>query len=347
MCQGEIARCQSVSAQINERRGYHRKVRHPDSHQNYQYNVAPGCHAGRYGQFLQICPISLTADQMIAFPGGDIILQHPHTQTDSHQHRRQGGGSAEIHRCHRSMSVNFRGKYFKSDPFSQCGRRSIFRKSFYKHQQCPDGIISAKQRQKYFTHSHCKFCTEHRSRFFQTGGNIQHGIFQHRQHKREHMQTHDQHQTPQGKKYLFRSCRCRQKLLKKSLFLHKKDPSHGGNIRRCHKGNHKNNVKHSVAGKPGPGKQVRQRRCNYRGHNDHQHSQHQGIPNHCNIFRISQCIPRMIEIKAAIYNDRLCKYHHYRTHDQKYKKYRKNHRQKVLLCFDRFIHGIYLVVCAA
>ena len=144
MCQGKVSRCQSVSAQMNERRGYYRKVRHPDSHQNYQYNVSPGCHTGRYGQFLQICPISLAADQMIAFPGGNIILQHPHTQADPYQHRRQGGGASEIHRCHRSMSVNFCGKYLKSDPFAQCGRRSIFRKCFYKYQQCPDGIISAK-----------------------------------------------------------------------------------------------------------------------------------------------------------------------------------------------------------
>ncbi len=98
---------------------------------------------------------------------------------------------------------------------------AIFRQRFHKHQQRTDGIVAGEQRQKDLAHPGTESCAEHCTCLFQTGGNVQHGVFEHGEHERKNVQAHHQHQTAQCEEDLFASGGCWDQLLQKPLFLHK------------------------------------------------------------------------------------------------------------------------------
>ena len=77
------------------------------------------------------------------------------------------------------------------------------------------------QRQKDLAHPGTESCAEHCTCLFQTGGNVQHGVFEHGEHERKNVQAHHQHQTAQCEEVLFASGGCWDQLLQKPLFLHK------------------------------------------------------------------------------------------------------------------------------
>ena len=273
MRQRKVARCQAVPAQVDQRRRNDREVRDAHRHGQHQKNIPPrggGCGAA---QLLFHAAATLAADKIVAFARSDVVLQEPHAQTDAHQYAGQRRRTAEVDRRNGSMAMDLRCKHFKTDPFSQRSRGSIFRKCFDKYQQCTDGIISAEQRQKNLAKPRTEARAKHGPGFFQTGRNVEHGIFEDRQHKRENVQAHHQNQPAQCKEHVLRTRCGGDKLLQKSLFLHEQYPAHRGNVGRCHKRNHKNNVKDTVLCKLRAREQIRQRCCNSRGQQHNQHAQ--------------------------------------------------------------------------
>ena len=84
-----------------------------------------------------------------------------------------------------------------------------------------DGIVAGEQRQKDLAHPGTESCAEHCTCLFQTGGNVQHGVFEHGEHERKNVQAHHQHQTAQCEEDLFASGGCGDQLLQKPLVLHK------------------------------------------------------------------------------------------------------------------------------
>ena len=121
----------------------------------------------------------------------------------------------------RGYEVDLGGKHLKPDAPAQRRRGAIFRQRFHKHQQRTDGIVAGEQRQKDLAHPGTESCAEHCTCLFQTGGNVQHGVFEHGEHERKNVQAHHQHQTAQCEEDLFASGGCWDQLLQKPLFLHK------------------------------------------------------------------------------------------------------------------------------
>ena len=64
------------------------------------------------------------------------------------------------------------------------------------------------------------------------------------------------------------------------------------------------------------------------------YTQQQGIPNCLHIFRVCDGLPRLIQIKAAINDDRLRKYCNQRAENQTSQKHQQEYRQKVLFQVD-------------
>ena len=84
-----------------------------------------------------------------------------------------------------------------------------------------DGVVAGEQRQKDLAHPGRESGPKHSTCLFQTGGDIQHGVFEHGEHERKNVQAHHQHQTAQSEEDLFAPGSCGDQLLQKPLFLHK------------------------------------------------------------------------------------------------------------------------------
>ena len=91
MCDGKVARCQTVAAEIDERCGNDREVRNPNCNQQHQNDICPRSDGGSFAHGLLYAAGTLAADQIVTFARGNVILQHPHTQTDAYQHGGERG----------------------------------------------------------------------------------------------------------------------------------------------------------------------------------------------------------------------------------------------------------------
>ena len=229
-------------------------------------------------------------------------------------------------------------KNLKANTLTQSGRSTVLGQGLDKDQQRTDGVVAGQQGQENFPQAKAEACTKYGAGFLQTGRNVQHGILQHGQHKWEHMQAHDQHQTCQGEEPLLTALHGRDQLLQKATLLHEQDPAHGCNIGRSHKGDHEDNVECLVMGKLGSGEDIGQRECDDGGNDHHQQTQQKRVADHDRIFTLSQRLPHRIEVKAAICHDRLGKNRNEGADDQKTKKHRQQKQRKILFLFHRLFH---------
>ncbi len=116
------------------------------------------------------------------------------------------------------MAVDLGGNHLKPDALAQRRRRAVFRQRFHKHQQRTDGVVAGEQRQKDLAHPGRESGPKHSTCLFQTGGDIQHGVFEHGEHERKNVQAHHQHQTAQSEEDLFAPGSCGDQLLQKPFF---------------------------------------------------------------------------------------------------------------------------------
>ena len=146
MYNGKVARCQTVAAEIDERGGNDREIRNSNCNQQHQNDVCPRTDGGSFAHGLLYAAGTLAADQIIASARCNVILQHPHTQTDAHQHGRERGRTAKVDGCYGGVAVDLGGKHLKPDALAQRRGSAVFRQRFHKHQQRTDGVIAGKQR---------------------------------------------------------------------------------------------------------------------------------------------------------------------------------------------------------
>ena len=246
MRQREIARRQAVAAQLDQQCGNDGKIRHAHGNQQHQRHIDPRQGSRRTRQAHACTALSLAADQVIGSAPRGLILQQPQQHTYAYQHRRERGGFSEIDGRYGGVAVDLRGKHVEADAPAQRGGRSVFRNGFHEHQQRADGIVAAQQRQKYPPQPPPKARAEHRRSLLQACWKVQHGVFQHREHKRKHMQAHHQRQPRQREKIFFAARRRRYQLLEQPALLHKQYPAHGRNVGRRHERDHEQNIKDFV-----------------------------------------------------------------------------------------------------
>ena len=139
------------------------------------------------------------------------------------------------------------------------------------------------------------------------------------------MQTHDQHQSPEAEKMLRPGTRCRKKLLKQSLLLHKENPAHGGNIGRRHKRDHEDYIQPSLLPQLRTCQQEGRRERNERSAQNHAYAKQQRIDDGLHVFCIADTRPCLIKIQAAISDDRLGKNRQQRAENQAAQK-QQQHR---------------------
>ena len=121
------------------------------------------------------------------------------------------------------------------------------------------------------------------------------------------MQAHDQYQAAKAEEALRPGACGREKLLKEPPFLHEQDPAHGRDIRRRHKRDHEDDVQPAVLFQLCTGQQVSRWHGNDRGAQYHAYTQQQGIADGLHILGTCDGLPRLIQVKAAICDDRLGK----------------------------------------
>ena len=119
------------------------------------------------------------------------------------------------------------------------------------------------------------------------------------------MQAHDQHQSAEAEEALRPRAGSREQLLEQSLFLHEQNPAHRRDIRRRHKRDHEDDIQPAVLSKLRARKQIRRRHGdNGRAQYD-AHAKQQRIADRLHVFRACNGLPRLIQVKAAIDDDRL------------------------------------------
>ena len=160
------------------------------------------------------------ADAVVASATADIVLQQPESHADADQNRRKACRTAEVNWGCCRIAVNVGGEYIKTDTPSQSVRGSVFGKGLDEDQQGGNSIIAAEQRGKDLPQAQTGACAENGCTFFQTGGDVQHGIFEQACKKGKDVQTHYQDKPGQAEKSFRPGSCCRKKLLEKSPFLH-------------------------------------------------------------------------------------------------------------------------------
>ena len=199
------------------------------------------------------------------------------------------------------------GEHIETDAPPQGIGRAVFGKRLHEHQKRADGIVSREQRRENFPQPQAEARAEDRAALLQTGRNVQHGVFEHGHKEREHVQAHDQHQPAKAEKALRPRARRRKQLLEQALFLHEQDPAHRRDIRRRHERDHEDDIQPAVLF------ELRAREKKGRRHSDDGRAQHdahaeqQRIADRLHVFRAGNGPPRLIQVKAAIDDDRLGK----------------------------------------
>ena len=305
--QRKVARSKAIAAQLDDRRGDDGKVWHADDDQDHKRHPQPRAELPRSRQ-LRLCrAAALAADETVAFFVRNIILQQPHYHADADQDRRKTRRTAEIDGRGGGIAMDIGGEHIETDAPPQGIGRAVFGKRLHEHQKRADGIVSREQRRENFPQPQAEARAEDRAALLQTGRNVQHGVFEHGHKEREHVQAHDQHQPAKAEKALRPRARRRKQLLEQALFLHEQDPAHRRDIRRRHERDHEDDIQPAVLF------ELRAREKKGRRHSDDGRAQHdahaeqQRIADRLHVFRAGNGPPRLIQVKAAIDDDRLGK----------------------------------------
>ena len=230
--------------------------------------------------------------------------------------------------------MDVRGEHIEPDPAAQSVGRAVFGKGLDEYQQGADGVVAGEQGREDFPQPQSEARAEYRAAFLQTGGNVHHGVFQHGHREGEHVQAHHQHQPAKAEEALGPGAGGGEELLKQSPFLHEHNPAHRGNIRRRHERHHEDNVQPAVLRQLGAGQHRRGGDGDDGGARHHADPQEQGIADRLYIFRVRDGSPHLIQVKAAICDDRLGEYCNQGTENQTCQKRQKQRGKKSLFPAD-------------